>query len=94
MRRSCNSVTGPLYRSSYHGCSQEVITRWFKGQKESRRSQERQEILGSQVILARSCQKERWKEKRGKEEERCSQRTGEKEERCKEERAEARIFTP
>lgn len=92
--------TEPLYRSSKHGCSQEVNTRWFQGQEESRRSQERQEILGSQVILARSCQKEeRCSQGTSEKEKRCSQGTSEKEKRRKEElgkeeRTEARIFTP
>lgn len=86
--------TEPLYRSSKHGCSQEVNTRWCQGQEESRRSQERQEILGPQVILTRSCQKEEHCQ-----EERRSQGTGKKEERREEEhrkkeRTETRVVTP
>lgn len=46
----------PLYRSSSHGCSQEVVTQWLERQKESWRSLRRPQILGAQYS-------EEWREK-------------------------------
>lgn len=49
MRGSCYSCAKETpYRSSYHGCSQEIVTWWLEGWKESR-SLRQPEITGAQV---------------------------------------------
>lgn len=58
--------TEPLYRSSYHGCSQEVVAR-FEGCKKVWQTLERSEISGqknffSALQLTRPCTKERREE--------------------------------
>lgn len=52
MRGSCYSgAKEPLYRSSYHGCSQEIVARWFEGRKKKWYSLGWQESLVEKILL-------------------------------------------
>ena len=52
MRGSCYSgAKEPLYRSSYHGCSQEIVARWFEGRKKEWYSLGWQESLREKVFV-------------------------------------------
>jgi hypothetical protein len=61
VRGSCYSgAKEPLYRSSYHGCSQEIVARWFEERKKrwhSRRWQEglREKVVLEEIILQKIC---------------------------------------